>query len=163
MTRLAALASTIASQLNSAPENTWSDLTVGSQPSDRVEAVVALDPINFRENLNEGLFIVPVVSQYSREGSQGRRGLVKLSKQPVISLVLSLRYCENSDDGIDVSSIEEVTQYLNLREEIDEYILGQDLGVGISNINAEAPQNTALDTKWFLSLTEIEFDVVGCT
>lgn len=160
--RLADLVDGIVTAINSAPESNWADLSVGTSLSDKVEAVPAIDPIDFRETPHEGLFIIPVTMEYSRDESQGRRTIVQLAKQPVVSIALCLKYCENSADGVDVSSWDEVKQFLNFREDIDEYILSQDLGVSIQSITAEPAQDILLDTKWYLSVTEIQFGAITC-
>lgn len=162
MTSLAELAEQIAATINAAPPVTWTDLSVGVSTDDYVEAKPALDPINKRGNPTVGLYVLPVVLQFSRDSSQGRQQIVKLSKQPVISICLSIPLKENSEDGIDVTSWAEVKQVMNLREEIDAYVLKQAWNVNILSITSEPPQEVALDTNWFLTVTEIEFEGWSC-
>lgn len=162
MTKLADLAENVANVINAAPDDTWSDLKVGTESTDYVKAVPALDPITKRSKAVKGLYVLPVVLQFSRDSSQGRQQIVKLSKQPVISICLSIPIAESSTDGIDITSWEEVKQLLNLREEIDTYVLKQPWTHNILSITAEPPQEIALDVNWMLTITEIEFEGFSC-
>lgn len=159
---LAHIAEQIATSLNTSPPETWSDLSVGTLESDYVEAKIAFDPIQHTSQPVKGLWVIPVMVNYSREASQGRRELVSLYKQPIISICLSIPITTPDTNGIDVGSWEEVKKVLNLREEIDMYVLRQNWGTTIDGITAEPAQEVELKHKWYLSITEIEFGLQSC-
>lgn len=160
--RLTDMAEAIATSLNSAPAGTWSNHTVGSDSSDYVEAKTVLDPVHMFEKEQKGLYIVPVVAQYSRQASLGRQKIISLAKQPFIAICLSTRVQEPDFTGLDIASWEEVKKVLDLREEVDEYILKQDWGITIGEITTEPPQEIPLQRRWILSVTEIEFEGFRC-
>lgn len=160
--QLATLTDAIVASLHSAPSGTWSDYTVGTGANDFVKAIPSLDPIEVMESAKKALYVVPVTMSYNRDASQGRQQIVKLQRSPVIALCLWYRFVTPDDTGVDVASWSDVSKVLNLREEIDVYILKQNWGWGIQGITAEPAQEIPLKARGFLSVTEIEFEGMTC-
>lgn len=159
---LASLTNTIITALNTAPSGTWSEYTVGTGGSDFVKATPVLDPETFFESKKSGLFVVPVTVLYNRDASLGRQKVVSLQRGPVIAVCLSYRFPEPDTSGLDVSSWTLVSKLLNLREEIDLYLLKRQWDWDIANITPEPAQEIPLKTRWYLSITEIEFSGMTC-
>lgn len=165
--RLASLAEEISDHLNESPLATWSDLTVGTRVTPEVEdryvvAAPRLDPSTTFESGKRGLHIIPVMVGYNRTMSKGRQQLVQLDRSQTISICLSIPFTTPDTEGIDVGSWSAVEKVLNLREEIDEYVLSNNWGLQIKDIIAEPAQQIQLKQSWFLSITEIEFGDTSC-
>jgi len=159
---LATLTDAMVSTLNSSPGSVWSDYTVGTAVSDFVKAEASFDPENVFQSGKTGLYIVPVTVQYNRDSSAGRGKLVTLSHGPVIAICLSYRFPTHDPSGQDVSTWPLIKKILNLREEIDTYLLKQTWRWNISGITAEPAQEIPLKNRMFLSVTEIEFEGMTC-
>lgn len=160
--KLAQLTNQVISVLHAAPPETWSDYSIGTGPSDFLSAKPVIDPETFFESQKAGLFIVPVTMAYNRQASQGRQQIVSINRSPVIAICLSYKFPTPDTTGLDVSPWEYVTKLLNLREEIDTYLLKYAWDWNISSITAEPAQEIPLKARWFLSVTEIEFEGMGC-
>lgn len=160
--QLTNLVDTIVTLLNTSDSSVWSDYTVGTTEDDFVEARPCLDPERMFEYDESALYVLPVTMDYNRAESQGRRQIVKLNRRPVVAICLSYKFSTPDDSGLDVSSWAQVKKLLNLREDIDLFLLGKDYGVNISSITAEPAQELPLKSRWFLSVTEIEFEGVTC-
>jgi hypothetical protein len=151
----------IAIYLNSSPPETWEE-GYGIGTDRFLEAKPSLDPIVAMERGESGLFIVPVVMNYSRSESMGRRQIISLSNQPLVAITMTIPFTEKDLRGVDVSSWEEVKKVLGLRERIDRYVLGKNWGWNITDIEADPPQEVQLKNRWFVSMTEITFDYQSC-
>ena len=160
--KLAALTDEVIEVLHAAPAETWSDYSIGTSPSDFLRAKPVIDPETFFESQKAGLFVVPVTMTYNRQASQGRQQIVSLNRSPVIALCLSYRFPTPDTTGLDVSPWELVKKMLNLREEIDTYLLKYPWDWNISGVTAEPAQEIPLKARWFLSVTEIEFEGMSC-
>lgn len=160
--QLATLVDSIVTALNSAPGGTWSDYTVGPNPSDFVTAKPAIDPENLFESDRVGLYVLPVTMLYNRAASAGRGKIALLNRSPVIALCLSYRFVEHDPTGLDISTWDLTKKILTLREEIDLYVLRRDWGWNIGEITPEPAQEIPLKARWFLSVTEIEFEGMTC-
>ena len=165
--RLANLAKQISDYLNESPLATWSDLSVGTAVTPEVDdryvvAAPRLDPSTTFESGKRGLHIIPVMVGYNRNLSRGRKQIVQLDRSKTISICLSIPFSTPDTEGIDVGSWSAVEKVLNLREEIDEYVLGKDWDLGVREIVAEPAQEIQLKQSWFLSITEIEFGDNAC-
>ena len=160
--KLAQLTNQVISVLHAAPSGTWSDYTIGTGPTDFLSAKPVIDPETFFESQKAGLFVVPVTMTYNRQASRGRQQIVSINRSPVIAICLSYKFPTPDTTGLDVSPWEYVTKLLNLREEIDTYLLKYAWGWNISGITAEPAQEIPLKARWFLSVTEIEFEGMGC-
>jgi hypothetical protein len=161
--RLAALAEQIKQVIEEAPPATWSGYIPGPSyiPGQQMQLKLALDPSEELKDEVGRIMVVPVVANYNRDESQGRMRVRKLSKNPTVAITLSIPFAEVDSGGLDVSSWEEISKVLNLREEIDEYI---GLNVDhILSIEAEPPQELQLDKRWFLSITEVTFESFACS
>ncbi len=160
--RLTTLVDAIVTALNSAPSGTWSDLSIGPDPSDFARAVPCLDPEHMFEAQRSGLYIIPVTMLYEKAASQGRGQIIALNRLPVIALCLLHKLAAPDVSGLDISSWEAVTKSLNLREEIDLFVLRQRWGWDIQSITAEPAQEIPLKARCILSVTEIEFSGMTC-
>lgn len=160
--QLATLADAIVTALHSAPSGTWSDYTVGIGEDDFVKAIPSLDPVTVFESTKKALFVSPVTMTYNRGASQGRQKIITLQRSPVIALCLWYRFTTPDSTGVDVASWVDVKKVLNLREEIDLFVLKKDWGWNIGDITAEPAQEIPLKARGFLSVTEIEFDGMTC-
>jgi len=156
------LAEDIKDYLNGLPPETWSGHKVGLEVTDYVHAENALDPILSFEVQRRGLYVIPVMSLYDRSTSQGRQKVVKLNKSPVIVICLSIPFLEVDPQGYDVASWENIKLLLNLREEIDEAIARYEWSTPIKTITVEQAQEIPMKQRWFLSITEFEFDSFTC-
>lgn len=158
------LAEAIVARLNSSPGETWSDLTIGNLPSDFLHATNALDPINAFEQEAPGLYVIPVGATYNRTKSQGRSGIVSLAKTPSVIVLLAVPFNDKETDpeGKDVASWDEVKRLINLREEIDEFLSLENWEVPIREINSEPNQELPMKQRWFVSITEFEFEANIC-
>lgn len=160
--KLTTLTDTIITALNTAPSGTWSDYTVGTSASDFVKAQPVIDPDNFFESNKTGLYVVPVTMLYTRTGSRGRQQIVSLHKSPVIAICLAYRFPDPDPNGLDVSTWEKVKKLLDLREDIDTYLLKKQWDWNIVGITAEPAQEIPLKARYYLSVTEIEFEGFSC-
>ena len=160
--KLAALTDEVIAVLHAAPAETWSDYSIGTGHSDFLPAKPVIDPETFFESQKAGLFVVPVTMTYNRQASQGRQQVISLNRSPVIAICLSYRFPTPDPNGLDVSSWDLIKKLLNLREEIDTYLLKYNWGWNISGITAEPAQEIPLKARWFLSVTEIEFEGMSC-
>lgn len=154
--RLAALADLILTTIQSAPEATWSDIVPGTD----VLLKKALDPSTELSGSDGKILVVPVVAEYDLEASNKRGDIKQLCKKPRVAVVLSYPFDTTDSTGLDVSSWAEVTKILNLREEIDEYVLNQIDSIELAD--TEPPQELLLDKRWFLSMTEFYFERLVC-
>lgn len=159
MSRLSSKIEHIVSILNSAPATTWTNLKVGA--SEFVEAEPSIDPEVYFKDERKGLFITPFVTEYSIEGSQGRQRIYKLNKQPVIAVVLFMPYETIPYNKNDVGTWEEGKKFLDLREDIEEYIATYP-NIKLISMTATPPQELAMKQRWFLSVTEIQYEVFAC-
>lgn len=159
---LPALTDTIIEALNTAPSGTWSEYTVGTGVNDFVRATPVIDPETFFESKKTGLFVVPVTLLYNRSASQGRQRIVALNRSPVVAICLSYRFPTPDTSGLDVSPWNLVKKLLVLREEIDTYLLKREWDWNISGVTAEPAQEIPLKARWYLSVTEIEFEGMTC-
>ncbi len=159
---LADLVDTMVTYLNSAPSGTWSDLTVGTGSNDTVRATPVMDPEKLFESGDAGLYVVPAAMTYNRSASAGRQSIVQLNRSPVIAVCLSYKFIVPDTTGKDVSTWPYIKKMLNLREEIDLYLLKHNWGWNIANITAESAQEIPLKTRWYLAVTEIEFEGMTC-
>jgi len=123
-------------------------------------AECALDPTKAFENLSNSLYVVPVTVEYNKEASGARERIKMLSKSPIVSIVLSIPF-QSFAEG-DVGSWEEISQILNLREQIDTAVATHTWDIQIDSIRAEPAQEVTLNQKWFLSITEFVFKGVSC-
>jgi hypothetical protein len=160
--KITQLAEEIRDYLNLPTPERWSGLTVGLQASDYVEASCVLDPVLMFESGIRGLYVIPVVASYNRQGSLGRQQIVQLYKSPVIAICLTIPFIGNDSSGVDVSSWDDVKEILDLREEIDELVAKHEWSARINTITAEPAQDVPLKNRWFLSVTEIEFESFAC-
>lgn len=156
------LTDTIITALNSAPGGTWTEYTVGTGGSDFVAATPVIDPETFFESKKTGLFVVPVTVQYNRAASLGRQKIVSLNRSPVIAICLSYRFPTVDQTGLDASTWTLVKKLLTLREDIDTYLLKKQWDWNILGATAEPAQEIPLKARWYLSVTEIEFEGQGC-
>lgn len=159
---LPALTEAMITALNNAPSGTWSEYTVGVGTDDFVKAKPVIDPETFFESKKTGLFVVPVTVQYNRTASQGRQKIISLNRGPVIAICLSYRFPTPDASGLDVSTWEQIKKLLVLREEIDTYLLKREWGWNIAAATAEPAQEIPLKARWYLSVTEIEFEGMTC-
>ena len=160
--KLASLTDTMIAALHAAPSSIWSEYTVGTDPSDFVQAKPVIDPETFFESQKTGLFVIPVTMTYNRQASQGRKQVVAVNRSPVIAICLSYRFPTPDTTGLDVSTWDLVKKLLNLREEIDTYLIKYPWDWNIASITAEPAQEIPLKKRWFLSVTEIEFEGISC-
>lgn len=160
--QLTNLVDAIVLALNSAPAETWSDLTIGPNLYDFAEAIPCLDPEHMFEAERTGLYVIPVTMLYEKAASQGRGQIIALNRLPVIALCLLHKLATPDVSGLDISSWSEVTKSLNLREEIDLFVLKQNWGWDINSITAEPAQEIPLKARCILSVTEIEFSGMTC-
>lgn len=159
------LVDSIVSIINAAPDTTWrpGGYTVGTADSDYVEARPALDPDLMFESGQDGLYIIPSVTLYNRASSRGRQKIVQLHKGPSVAVCLALKFQGKDTEGIDVANWNEVKKVLDLREDIDKYLLTYQWDYNIEDILAEPPQEIPLKHRWFLSVTEIQFEGFACS
>jgi hypothetical protein len=160
--QLTTLVDAIVSALNTAPNGTWSDLTIGTGPDDFAKAMPCLDPEHMFEADRTGLYVIPVTMLYEKAASQGRGQIIALNRLPVIALCLLHKLTTPDESGLDISSWPEVKKSLNLREEIDLFVLRQRWGWDINSITAEPAQEIPLKAGCILSITEIEFSGMTC-
>lgn len=154
--RLTTLANNIYNTLNSAPEGTWSDLVPGTD----LVLKRALDPSTELQGASGKLLVIPVVAEYDLASSNKRGTLQQLVKKPRVAVVISYPFDTVDNTGFDVSSWDEVTKILNLREEVDEYLLST--LDDIETADTEPAQELLLDKRWYLSMTEFYFENVVC-
>lgn len=158
----------ITQDFNSSPEEIWGEYGVG--PDRYIQAYPALDPVVQMEAGKQGLWIVPIVCNYSVDsshkrgtGGRGQTASIKsLSRMPSVSLCLSVPFQTNDTAGIDVGSWPEVKKLLELRERIDAYAARASWGFNIMSIEADPAQEVSLKQRWFLTVTEIIFDGQTC-
>jgi hypothetical protein len=156
--QLSQLAEDIKDYLNSLPEETWTDLKIGEY----VSAENGLDPTEIFERGVRTLWILPYLTDYSRDTSQGRRQLVRIGKIHTVVMVLSIPFEDTDPNAVDVSSWEGIKKVLNFREEIEKQILLKEWGATISGIEAEPPEDIPLGKRWFYAVTRFEFESMGC-
>lgn len=159
---LATLTDSMITALNTSPGSAWSDYSVGTDPSDTVEATAVFDPETFFESKRIGLFIIPVTVTYNRQASLGRQQIVSLNRSPVIAVCLSYHLADPDPTGLDVAPWLDLKKVLNFREEIDLFLLKRNWNWNIAAITAEPAQEIPLKKRWFLSVTEIEFEGMTC-
>ena len=141
----------------------WSDLSVGTGQDDFIQAVPALDPVQAVDQQVSRVYVIPLMAEFSRDASQGRQQIVKLSKSPTLLILLQAPLTHPSEDGIDVATWDNSKQLLNLREEIDQAIALHAWPIRIKEINSEPAQDLPLKQRWFVSITEIQFETFTCS
>lgn len=159
---LTTLVEEIVTALNTAPGSTWSDYTVGTAVDDFVKAVPCLDPETMFESDHKGLFICPMVMDYNRDASKGRQRIVSLNRKPVIAMCLTYRFESPDPSGLDLAPWDTVKKLLNLREEIELFLIGSQYTVNLLTITAEPVQELPMKSRWFLAVTEFEFESMAC-
>lgn len=158
-TNLSALADQFVDILNDSDPGYWSDIVVG----DDIMAVPCVDPTTYFENSESAIYIVPVTVLYSIEGSKGRQKKHSVNRGPVIAVVMKTPILPRDTTGRDVSPWVDAKKYMDLREEIDLLLIGQDWGYNLREVTAEPVQEIPLKVRIMLSVTEYEFEGMSCT
>lgn len=150
-------------KLNAANNPNWSDYTVGESADDFVKAVGVLDPSVALESGTKGLYVIPVVTDFSLESSLGRQRRFALNGKITINTCLALPFQTADEAGFDVSSWEEICKVLTLREEIDKFLISQEWGYTVEEVTPSPAQEINLKRSWFLGVTEYVFDSMVCS
>lgn len=157
---LADLAESIQTYLNAIPpEDTgWGG---GLEIPRYTQARIALDPSTMFSDGTRGLWVSPVVTNYLLNDSSKRGvNIISVHKTAIISVILSIPF--NTFKENDVGTWEEVKKVLDLRENIDSYILKHVWAQPLKEIVAEPPIEIELNQRWFLSITEFTFEGMAC-
>lgn len=160
---LTELAELIHDRITNSPPETWAGPSGGSSliiPVD-VPVKLALDPLTETKDPNPALFVIPGYCQYTNAGERKNSGK-RYSKVKVITLAICLRMKEMDAQGFDVTSWTEGRKLLDLKELLDEFVLGLDLSssnVSIADtIETDPPEEIQLDNRYFLATTVIGYD-----
>lgn len=133
--------------LNSSPGD-WSGLIV---PTD-VQVNFALDP--FTDSglmLGPTIFVIPGYVQY-QQADRRRNSSQPISKLKFVTVALCVRIRSNSNTPVyDVTTETEAIRLVNLKEELDDFIIGLSLtGAKLEEIETEPPDEIELKDSYFL-------------
>jgi hypothetical protein len=154
------LAEEIVEFLNTTPGETWTDLDVG--PSGYVEAEFGLDPNEQFQRGKKSLWIIPWLTEYMMEESQGRTRKVNINRRPRVVMALSIPIEETDTNRLDVGSKEAIKRVINLREDIEKAIITHQWPLTLVDVEAEPPETIALNKRWFYVVTQFLFEGVTC-
>lgn len=155
---LSTLVDTIVSLLNSSPGSVWSGLSI----PDFAPAQPCLDPERMFEAAGKGVFICPVVVEYDRDNSAGRQKLVRIARHPVVAVCITAKFEEIDHTGLDVAPWSKVKELLDLREDVETYIMSNLQGANLIDVSPEPVLELTLKSRWFLSVTEFIFENFSC-
>lgn len=128
-----------------------------------LEAKNALDPSALFEDEASapGIYICPVVDEYSMEKSDKRGQAMALAYDMVIAMILLVPFT-TAFQG-DVAPWDEVKQILKFRAKLERFIGLQDYGKHpLVNMEAAPPMETKLGQRKFIGITEYMFDGKSC-
>lgn len=158
--KLSELADLFYTTLDSAPEDTWSDWSTGSQPSATLPLRRALDPSEEIGLDNGAVLVVPVGNEYSMDESLRRGTVRQLITNKQIGVFVSVPFATKESSGFDVATWAEVQKAINLREDIETYLMGQI--TSIIDVDATPPEELMLDKRWYLGVTIFSVERSQC-
>lgn len=134
---------------NSTPEN-WSGLRV---PTD-VQVKFALDPFadsGQLDGLGPTIFVIPGYIQY-QQVDRRRNSSQPTDKLKYVTVALCVRIRSGSSTPVyDVTTETEAIRLINLKEELDEFILGLNItGASLREIETEPPDEIKLKDSYYL-------------
>lgn len=154
---LAELAELIANTLNASDPGKWGTYKVPGY----VTAETCLDPERVMQTSSKKLFIMPLFTDFSMDGSS-KRGRVQ-SIQPVLNLSVTLLIPFTDFNTQDVTSWDEVKKVLELREKLDLFVIRTVWGgYNLNTVNPMPPVEIELNQRTFLSSTEFTFTTQVC-
>ena len=135
--------------LNSLPEN-WSGLNV----PDDVQVKFALDPFadsGQLDGLGPTIFVIPGYVQY-QQAERRRNSSQSIDKLKFVTVALCVRIRSNSSTPVyDVTTETEAIRLINLKEELDDFIIGLSLtGAKLSEIETEPPDEIKLKDSYYI-------------
>lgn len=147
---LSQLAKDIEQALTNSSPGDWSGLKV---PAD-VQVKFALDPFTDSgelDNLGPTIFVIPGYVQY-QQADRRRNSSQPISKLKFVTVALCVRIRSNSSTPVyDVTTESEAIRLVNLKEELDDFIIGLNLtGAKLEEIETEPPDEIELKDSYFL-------------
>ena len=149
--KLSALVDLFYTTIASAPDSTWSDWTTGTDASDTLPLRKALDPSEDLDTDEGSVLVVPVGNEYDLDNSNARGSVKQLITNKQIAVIVSVPFATVEAQGLDLASWAEVVKAINLREEIETYLLGQI--TNIVDVDSLPPEELLMDKRWYLGVT----------
>jgi hypothetical protein len=154
---LAELAELIANTLNASNPNNWGTYTVPGY----VSAETCLDPETVMTSTKKRLFIMPLFTGYSEDGTL-KRGRVQ-STQANLQLGITLLIPFQEFSKTDVSDWQEVKKILELREKLDLFVMRTKWSdYDFVSADPQPPVEIELQQRNFFSSTEFTFTTQVC-
>jgi hypothetical protein len=154
---LAELAELIANTLNASNPNNWGTYTVPGY----VSAETCLDPETVMTSTKKRLFIMPLFTGYSEDGTL-KRGRVQ-STQANLQLGITLLIPFQEFSKTDVSDWQEVKKILELREKLDLFVIRTKWSdYDFVSADPQPPVEIELQQRNFFSSTEFTFTTQVC-
>lgn len=154
---LAELAELIANTLNTSQAQNWGTYTVPGY----VQAETCLDPETVMTSTKKRLFVMPLFTSYSEEGTL-KRGRVQTTQANLqLSVTLLIPFQEFSKT--DVTDWNEVKKILELREKLDLFVIRTKWGdYDFVSADPQPPVELELQQRNFFSSTEFTFTTQVC-
>lgn len=139
--------------LNSDPSN-WSSIVVGTGA---LVPIKAIDPRACFREPGINLYLIPEFVEFSI-GDSGRREFVKVSRTiKFVTTVITKKYESKSPIG-DATTWSEGRQLIDLREELDRFLIAQDWRpMVIQDFLTEPPDEFEQEARYFVSVTQLGF------
>jgi len=154
---LAELAELIANTLNASNPNNWGTYTVPGY----VSAETCLDPETVMSSTKKKLFVMPLFTGYSEDGTLKRGRVQSIQATLQLSVTLLIPFQEFSKT--DVTDWQEVKKILELREKLDLFVLRTQWGdYNLASADPQPPVELELQQRNFFSSTEFTFTTQVC-
>jgi len=115
---------------------------------DDVPVKFALDPFSDSGILQPSIYVIPGFIQYrvdrSRRPNQQRH-------LKFVTVALCVRIKETDSEGLDVASREEVIKLLNLKEDLEKFLLDLNIGVQLEEVESDLPDEVQLKDRYYLA------------
>lgn len=145
---LTQLAEAIVTSLSESPPETWGELKI---PSD-IPVHFALDPFTDSGESIKGpsVFVIPSYVQYTVDKRRNANQPPKKIKYITIALCIRIHSSNPDTPVYDVTTLDKAKQYIDLKEELDDFLLGMDIGANLVEYETEPPDELELKDNFYV-------------
>lgn len=120
-----------------------------------IEVRLALDPFTDSGTDIPRVFVIPGYVEYRIEKDRKRHVQSDLK---YITVVVCVQITEQDTEGFDVSTVEEIVKLVDLKEDLDRFLLTIQVdGAKLEGIETEPPGEFQLKDSYFLATTVLGF------
>lgn len=160
---LSQIAKFLVQELASSPPESWpgsgdvEPYVVGDAPGN-ITAKYALDPFANSGKDQPRVFVIPGYVEYRIDKDRRRHQRLDLK---YVTVCISVRVTGQDTEGFDVSTEEEITKLIDLKEDLDKFLLTITVvGAALEVIETEPPGEFQIKDSYFLATTVLGY--AGC-